>query len=201
MAKGDTPSIRKENGFIDWGPVLKEYLEDPSSTYASLARKYSITENAVLNRAKKENWVALRDELGKKTKEKLLDNVAEQRAKLDKKHSRLYNRGQRLVVKTLKYLEEGEIILLKDGTPLLDEKKKPIRAMPSAKMVEHLMKALKVTIDGERAVAGLPSDVKGLTDGKGNSIAEGLGEAFAKAEAKYEELRKNGSLAERPDAS
>jgi hypothetical protein len=191
----DTPEVRKGNGFIDWGPILKEYLEDPNSSQASLAKKYKVTEQAVYNRAKKENWGKLRAQLEEKTKSLLVDNVAEQRAKLDKKHTRLYNRGQRLVLKTLKYMEVGEPLLDKQGNAVLDSKGKPILLMPPAKQVEHIVKALKVTIDGERAMAGLPSDVKGITDGKGNSIAEGLGEAFAKAEKRYKELQDNGSLA------
>jgi len=197
----NTPDVRLENGRIDWEPIKQAYISDPTQSYRSLEEKFKVTRKAIESRSKKENWVKLRQELGKKTETAFMENVAEQRAKLDKKHSRLYNRGQRLVVKTMKYLEEGEIVFDKDGNAVVDAKGKPIRAMPSAKMVEHLMKALKVTIDGERAVAGLPSDVKGLTGGKGESLAEGLAEVFDRAEKKYEELRKNGSLATEPDAS
>jgi len=45
---------------INWSKALVDYLADETTTYESIAQKYSVSKRAVVTRVKQDNWQELR---------------------------------------------------------------------------------------------------------------------------------------------
>ena len=105
---------------IDWQPIRAEYISG-SMSYRALASKYGVHYNWLRERAKKEQWVRLRQEHREKTMEKALGKISDQQAdklariealtdqlldKLEKAVAQLELQQYRQTVRELEYDDE-----------------------------------------------------------------------------------------------
>ena len=88
---------------MDWNAIKTEYITDESSSYRKLAEKYKIPLGTIYKRAKKENWVGL--------KQQSIDNmVAKTVKKIENEQvnrlTRIHSITDRALDKLTKALEE-----------------------------------------------------------------------------------------------
>ncbi len=91
---------------INWSKALIDYISDETSSYASIAQKYSISVQAVKKRASKDKWQALRTNTILKVDQKLPEKVGEEIAKVNAKHAQI---GRLLTDKGIKAIEESKL--------------------------------------------------------------------------------------------
>lgn len=166
---------------IDWFEARKDYLTVNTLTYADIAKKYGVSKTAVENRAKAESWVELRQDLGEKAFNKFTEKLLDTKSSANNRHLTHWQNLQALANNSIVDMAErsyernkaGHIILI-DGKPI----PRPINTFE----LEKLAKALKVAIDGERVVLGLPTSVSALTDSEGGSVWSGFSDMVKVAE-------------------
>ncbi len=80
---------------VDWGKIKAEYLAGGIS-YRNLAKKYSVNENTLMDRARKEGWKKAEREVARKSQAKATQRIVSQRAKdlvaLDTARSKLIHK-------------------------------------------------------------------------------------------------------------
>jgi len=168
-AKAPAPKVvvkdnKKKGNRIDWSIIKTAYVTDPKSSQRSLAEQFKVSHSAIGKRALKEKWADDRREYIKKTESNAIESAGEDREDVIKsltdKHATLLN--------TL----SEKITAAVDGLSM-DEW--------AAKNLEALAKASKLVIEGERLTVGLPSDVKGLSDPRGDRLGVAIETLHAKA--------------------
>ena len=146
-------SNKKKQSKIDWSIVRNSYITDPKATIRSLAEKFGISRSSVQKQCKKENWTGARQEYVKQSDSNVIANASEDREQLisdlNKKHTDMFDGIAQKVKSATEKLS-------------LDEW--------AAKNLESLAKAAKHVMEAERLVIGLPSDVKGLSDPRGDKL-------------------------------
>jgi len=142
---------------IDWLEVRKEYLTNHKSSYRSLAKKFAISYTALQKHATKDDWPEQRQKLAEKTKQKTDDEFVKIKAECDDRHVLHYKNIQAIANRTIMNWNEQ-----------LNKPNSKYEVDP--KDLSNVARALKIGIDGERIVRGLPTSVTGHTDGKGNAL-------------------------------
>lgn len=167
---------------IDWSKARNEYIEDTTVTLAGIAKKYGVSKTIVERRASDEGWAEVRQKLGEKAfvafQEKLLDT----KEQAQNRHLTHYQNLQTIVNNQIIAFSEACYKRDKQGNIVVGKDNKPVLQVLDAKQLEHLTKAAKNAIDGERVVLGLPTNVQGVTDGKGDSMWSGFAEMIKEAE-------------------
>jgi hypothetical protein len=180
---------------IDWFQARALYLTDNTVSYADIAKKYGVTKKAVEDRAKKETWAKLRQDLGEKAftafQEKLLDT----KESAQNRHLLQYQNLQGLANKAIGILAEHSYATDIKGRLVLNEKGKPIPQAPNPFQLEKLAKTMQIAMNGERVVLGLPTSVGAITDPEGGNPWGGLADMLLAAR----EVNKNA--AKRADSS
>jgi len=74
---------------INWSNALFDYVNDETSSYASIASKYGVSIQSVKNRAAKEDWQDLRRKTIQKVNQLLPEKVGESIAEVNARHARL----------------------------------------------------------------------------------------------------------------
>lgn len=138
---------------IDWSIIKTAYVTDPKATTRGLAKKFGVSDSAVAKHCKNEGWAKERQEYIKKTEDNSIEAAGEDREqlirKLNKKHSGMFD----LIADKLKTATE-----------------KLSNDVWISKNLESLAKAAKHVMEAERLINGLPSDVKGLSDPRGDKL-------------------------------
>jgi hypothetical protein len=146
-------AVQKPGSAIDWSAIRTAYITDPKATIRSLAAKFKVSNSAVSDHCKKEEWAKKRQEWVKKHDSNVLDAAGEDREEvintLTKKHADLLGKLSDRLGKAVDSLSSDEW---------------------EPKNLEALAKATKLVIEGERLTVGLPSDVKGLSDPRGDKL-------------------------------
>ena len=176
--KGSSKSGPKN---IDWYEARKLYLSDNTLSYDDIAKKFGTSKTAVGNRAKAEDWTNLRQDLHEKAFSAFTEKLLDEKSSANNRHLTHWQNLQALANNSIVDMAErsyerdrkGKIIII-DGKPI----PRPINPFE----LEKLAKALKVAIDGERVVLGLPTSVSALTDSQGGSVWSGFSDMVKAAE-------------------
>lgn len=178
VKKGSSKSGPKN---IDWYEARKLYLSDNTLSYEDIAKKFGTSKTAVGNRAKAEDWTNLRQDLHEKAFSAFTEKLLDEKSSANNRHLTHWQNLQALANNSIVDMAErsyerdrkGKIIII-DGKPI----PRPINPFE----LEKLAKALKVAIDGERVVLGLPTSVSALTDSQGGSVWSGFSDMVKAAE-------------------
>ena len=96
----------------DWQAIKTEYITTDTS-YRKLAQKYGIDSAVIGKRAKKEEWVQLRQQHIDKTTTKAINAIASQQAN---RAARLQTVADKLLTKVERLVDEGEELLTDTST-------------------------------------------------------------------------------------
>lgn len=166
---------------IDWYSARKDYLGDSTLSFEDIAKKYGTSKTAVGNRAKAEDWTNLRQDLYERAFTKFTEKLLDEKSSANNRHLTHWQNLQALANNSIVDLAErnyernkaGQLILI-DGKPI----PKPLNTF----VLEKLAKTLKIAIDGERVVLGLPTSVSAITDPTGGSVWSGFSDMVKAAE-------------------
>lgn len=166
---------------IDWYEARKLYLSNNTLSYEDIAKEFGTSKTAVGNRAKAEDWTNLRQDLYEKAFSAFSEKLLDEKSSANNRHLTHWQNLQALANNSIVDMAErsferdrkGNIILI-DGKPI----PKPLNPFE----LEKLAKALKVAIDGERVVLGLPTSVSAITDPQGGSVWSGFSDMVKAAE-------------------
>ena len=149
----------------DWQAIKTEYITTDTS-YRKLAQKYGMDSAVIGKRAKKEEWVKLRQQHIDKTTTKTINAIASQQVS---RAARLQSVADKLLSKVEQLVDEGEA-LLKDTSTMRDiarvlkdikdiqmirsdadlrEQEARIKKLQKEAMVEKENNEVKVTIVGD----------------------------------------------------
>lgn len=181
---------------IDWYEARKDYLSDNTLSFEDIAKKYGTSKTAVGNRAKSEDWTNLRQDLHERAFNVFTEKLLDEKSKANNRHLNHWQNLQALANNSIVDMAErsferdrkGNIIIIKDKDGELRPIPRPINTFE----LEKLAKALKVAIDGERVILGLPTSVSAITDPEGNSPWSGFADMIKAAERVLED---NGQVA------
>lgn len=178
VKKGSSKSGPKN---IDWYEARKEYLGDSTLSLDDIAKKYGVSKTAVGNRAKAEDWTSLRQDLYERAFTKFTEKLLDEKSSANNRHLTHWQNLQALANNSIVDLAErnyerdrkGNLIII-DGKPI----PRPLNTF----VLEKLAKTLKIAIDGERVVLGLPTSVSAITDPTGGSVWSGFSDMVKAAE-------------------
>lgn len=157
-------AVQKAGSNIDWSVIKTAYVTDPKATHRSLETQFKVSRSAIAKHCKNEKWAEERQEYIKKTESNVMAAAGEDRedliTKLTDKHATLLNTLSEKITQAANDLTMDEW---------------------AAKNLEALAKASKLVIEGERLTVGLPSDVKGLSDPRGDRLGVAIETLHAKA--------------------
>ena len=134
---------------INWVKAFKFYcepIEGRFPSYRDVSRVFDVSRKEVGVRAKKEEWVKGRQDLYKTSKEKFLEDRSTLLAETDQRHLEAWQEIQKL------------------ASIRLDEYRKKVD-LKKMRGLKELIWILKVAIEGERAVIGLPKEIRSLQKG------------------------------------
>jgi monoamine oxidase len=101
---------RRKEFSVDWAKIKTEYITTDKSSYRKLSEKYGIPLGTIYKRAKRENWVELKQQSYDKRVAKTVDAVENRQIE---KLERILSISDRLLDKIEKAVEELDIQLCK----------------------------------------------------------------------------------------
>lgn len=166
---------------IDWYEARKLYLSNNTISYEDIAKAVGTSKTAVGNRAKAEDWTGLRQDLYEKAFSNFTEKLLDEKSSANNRHLTHWQNLQALANNSIVDLAErnyerdrkGNLIII-DGKPI----PRPLNTF----VLEKLAKTLKIAIDGERVVLGLPTSVSAITDPTGGSVWSGFSDMVKAAE-------------------
>lgn len=142
---------------VDWVAAQKYYLTADANgkfpSYKDVAAKFEVSETSVEQKASKESWVKLREDLGKDGIEQFKTDKVDEIAKSEDRHLKIWRGLQQTALELLKDLRR-DIKLDKEGKPT----KGISKASPTTQL-RDIVGILETSIGGERLVLGLPNSV------------------------------------------
>jgi hypothetical protein len=157
---------------IAWDKVLQDYCTaDEKGRYPSLrdlAAKYDIGESSIMEKSTRENWVIKRSETIAQIEQLAIQKRANDVAEANSAHLTKWRRLQNLANRLLNSFESRlnvfdnalkELEALKDSSDEAVIKKLKEVHHPGAAELNIIASTLKVAIEGERIVLGLPTIV------------------------------------------
>lgn len=90
---------------INWVHARTDYIADQTQSYASIAKKYGVSDVAVENHAKKEKWQELRKISLAKVGEVLVQKKIKTIAELNAQHEAI---GESITIRALKEIQEKD---------------------------------------------------------------------------------------------
>lgn len=142
---------------LDWKALKKEYVTDPTLSYADLAKKYGTSKNTVERHASKDKWVKSRQTVGEKAEAKAMEKAVDQLSEINIRHTSTYKAMQNLLAKNLTALIEY--------TDSVTRRAKAANRAPTPaelntmSQLNFLTQAFRTALDGERITVGLPTTV------------------------------------------
>lgn len=165
-AKLKVKNTKKPGANIDWSAIKTAYITDPKATQRSLEAQFKVSRSAIGKHMQKEEWAKQRQEYIQKAEHNVLKVASEDREQLIssviEKHTNLLGRLSDRIAGAIDGIAHDEW---------------------EAKNIEALAKASKLVIEGERLTVGLPSDVKGLSDPRGDKLNMTIESLHEKAKA------------------
>lgn len=172
---------------IDWNKAFEWYIEDHTRSYSDVAKAFGVSTQSVERNAtytytdgeKKGSWVTWaerRHELGE---------IARKKAEEDYKKTAPARSQQHLLqYRNLQIAASNKVAMLAhQGQWLIDpDTGKRIKVQEfDARQLADVAKALKLAIDGERVIMGLPTSVSTIKPGADDETGKGWGELLALA--------------------
>ncbi len=151
---------------VDWLEVQKEYITDSTASYAHLAEKYGVARKTLQERATREQWPKLRQDLADKAYAQFTEKLVDDKSQAQSRHLTQYKNLQVLAGKALSSMNENSVDVAE---------------------LEKLARTMKLAIDGERVVLGMPTTVSALSDPQGGDVWVGLAGLIAGAEQVLDE--------------
>lgn len=141
-------------GKIDWLAAKKDYISDSTISYSKIANKYGVTKNAVTNRAKKEGWPKLRQDLSDRASTKVEDKIVDDLAEVNIRHGKSYTVAQAVLLDSAQiihaWVAQLKLEAARTGNPV-DPKD-----LPSLQALKFMSEGLDISIKGERITKGMP---------------------------------------------
>lgn len=185
VKKGSSKGGRKN---IDWYEARKDYLADSTLSYTDIAKRYGCSKKAVEDRATKESWVTLRQDLGEKAFTKFTESLLDEKSKANKRHLQHYQNLQAIANLSIQDMADRSFERDRKGNLVLF-RGKPVPVPVNPFELEKLAKSIKIAIDGERVVLGIPTSVSALSNADGDDFFSGLADLIKGAD---EVLKDNG---------
>lgn len=142
----------KKNKNYDWVAIKNEYFTT-SISYRGLCEKYKIPFNTLKSRATKEKWADdknnIQHKINTETTQKIVETVVDEKVKINKRHSDLYEKGSALIEFWLDYYQE-ELQKFKQGEV------KKIKATPYS--LDFLMASLQKIQKGQRLANNIENE-------------------------------------------
>lgn len=151
---------------VDWLEVQKEYITDSTASYAHLAEKYGVARKTLQERATREQWPKLRQDLADKAYAQFTEKLVDDKSQAQSRHLTQYKNLQILAGKALSSMNKNSVDVAE---------------------LEKLARTMKLAIDGERVVLGMPTTVSALSDPQGGDVWVGLAGLIAGAEQVLDE--------------
>ena len=129
---------------INWTEAFQFYCEAIDGrlpSYQDVANKFDVSKTEVGHKALKEDWIRLRQELYENSKSKFLENKTNQIAEVESTHLKKWRTVQELTDTCLDHIEKSLSLKL-------------------VHKLYTLTRTMKVAIEGERTVLGLPNTVQ-----------------------------------------
>jgi len=167
---------------IDWYEARKMYLADNTVKYSDVAKAFKVSVKSVETVASREAWVSLRADLGEKAFNDFTKKLLDTKSEAQSRHLQHWQNLQALANKSIVDIAERNYFTNKAGHLVLDANNNPIPRPINTFELEKLAKALKIAIDGERVVLGIPTSVSALSDPEGNSVWSGFSDMVKAAE-------------------
>ena len=179
-------SSKSGNKNIDWYAVRKDYLQDNTLSYSDLSKKYGVSKSMIGKVATEQEWTTLRQDLNERAFSEFTEKLLDVKSSANNRHLTHWQNLQALANNSIVDMAErnferdksGRLILLKDKDGVPQPIPRPINPFE----LEKLAKAIKVAIDGERVVLGLPTSVSAISDPEGNSVWGGFSDMIKAAE-------------------
>jgi len=188
--KSKSNSSRKTK--VDWLEVRKEYLMDATTSYKSLAKKYGVALKTLQDRGTREGWSVLRQDLVDKAFNRFTEKLLDQKSSANERHLQHWQNLQGLANEAVVDMATRNFERDRKGN-LVMFRGKPLPVPLNTFELEKLAKTLKIAIDGERVVLGIPTSVSALSNPDGDDIFTGLADLIKGAD---EVLKANGETVE-----
>lgn len=130
-------------GRIDWVAARNDYTTDASMSYAKIAEKYGCAKRSVEQRAKKEDWVKVRQSVGEIILAEVSKLTAQSADEANTRHRSIWSEAQEMVLTRLRHIRKNA--------------EDDLKFIP--KEMKAVVEALKITVEGERTAIGLPNSV------------------------------------------
>ena len=181
MTKKKATSRTKQVGTksIPWDRILADYLADHTTTYSGLAKKYKVSKSSIGKKAKKDEWVKLRQNSTQELVSDVLENKKEQIADANKRHlegAKLIQEATLEGIRLIKNNEVEETIYFRRGESAEDadeqERKEKGRRYINgpvyySKTLNELIRSYRIAADLERNVLGLANNINKFGDEDG----------------------------------
>lgn len=149
---------------IDWKKVKAEYITSDKSSYRKLSEKYNIPLGTLYKRAKREDWVTLKQQSGDRTVAKTVTAIEDK--KVDRM-KRIQDITDRILDKIEKSIEELDIQLYKDvrKEKVIEYNNLDRPDKPTKEIIHEEEKVIEVrTIIDRKGVQELASAIKSLKE-------------------------------------
>ena len=166
---------------VDWLKARMDYIADSNLSYDDLAKEYGVTKTAIQKRGTAEGWSELRQVYAEKAFNDFTKKLLDTKSEAQSRHLQHWQNLQALANKSIIDIAERNYFTDKRGNLVLVEGK-PIPRPINTFELEKLAKALKIAIDGERVVLGIPTSVSALSDPEGNNVWSGFSDMIKAAE-------------------
>lgn len=186
-----TPPKAKASGTqgrkVDWNKAFEWYIADHTRSYADVAKEFGVVKKTVEQAAKytytegdkKGTWVTWaerRQELGEMARKKAEEDYKKSAPVRSAEHLKQY--------RNLQIAASNKVTMLAmQGQWLVDPntgKKVKVQEF-DARQLADVAKALKLAIDGERVIMGLPTSVSTIKPDADDETGKGWGELLALA--------------------
>lgn len=190
---------------IDWYEARKLYLTDNTISFAEIAKIVGTSKTAVGNKAKAEDWTSLRQDLNEKAFNQFAEKLLDVKSQANSRHLQHWQNLQALANNSIQEMADrsferdkaGKLVLWTNPTT---KQREPIPVPLNPFALEKLAKTVKIAIDGERVVLGLPTSVSALSDPEGNSVWSGFADLMKEADRVIEENARDKSSGGGPKA-
>lgn len=148
----------------DWNAIKTEYITDEHSSYRKLAEKYGIPLGTLHKRAKREEWVKLKQQSGDRVVTKSVTAIEKKKAD---KMTRIQNVADRLLDKIEQAVEELDIQLCKnvEKTKVIEYNNHERPDKPTKEIVEEKETILELkSIIDRKGVQELSAAIKNLKE-------------------------------------
>ena len=88
---------------IDWTKAQRDYISDPTMSYAKIAFKYGVSETVVKEWSAKMEWQKLREQTARKIAEKLPEKIAESVTEFQ---ARKFHQGKQLTDRAMEVITD-----------------------------------------------------------------------------------------------